>query len=73
MRVGSNSTSRSVPAEAVGSHGLVVLRVRALAPGPVPLVVTAGGATRYDGVVLPVAVGNGALFVTEEPLAAGKN
>ncbi len=60
-------------AEAVGSHGLVVLRVRALAPGPVPLVVTAGGATRYDGVVLPVAVGNGALFVTDEPLAAGKN
>jgi len=60
-------------AEAVGSHGLVVLRVRALAPGPVPLVVTAGGATRYDGVVLPVAVGNGALFITEEPLAAGKN
>ncbi len=60
-------------AEAQGSHGLVVLRVRALAPGPVPLVVTAGGATRYDGVILPVAVGNGALFVTEEPLAAGKN
>ena len=59
-------------AEAVGSHGLAVLRVRALAPGPVPLVVTAGGATRYDGVVLPVAVGNGALFVTEEPQAAGK-
>jgi len=59
-------------AEAVGSHGLVVLRVRALAPGPVPLVITAGGATRYDGVILPVAVGNGALFVTEEPLAAGK-
>jgi len=60
-------------AEAVGSHGLAVLRVRALAPGPVPLVVTAGGATRYDGVVLPVAVGNGALFVTEEPRAVGKN
>ncbi len=59
-------------ADAVGAHGLAVLRVRALAPGPVPLVVTAGGATRYDGVVLPVAVGNGALFVTEEPLAAGK-
>jgi general secretion pathway protein D len=60
-------------AEAAGSHGLVVLRVRALAPGPVPLVVSAGGATRYDGVVLPVAVGNGALFVTDEPTAAGKN
>jgi general secretion pathway protein D len=60
-------------AEAVGSHGLAVLRVRALAPGPVPLVITAGGATRYDGAVLPVAVGNGALFVTEEPQAVGKN
>jgi len=59
-------------AEVAGSHGLAVLRLRALAPGPVPLVVTAGGATRYDGVVLPVAVGNGALFVTEEPLPAGK-
>lgn len=56
----------------VGAHGLVVLRVRALAPGPVPLVVTAGGATRYDGAVLPVAVGNGALFVTEQPQAAGR-
>ncbi len=60
-------------AEAVGSHGLAVLRVRALSPGPVPLVVTAGGATRYDGVVLPVAVGNGALFVTEEPQTLGEN
>ena len=60
-------------AEAVGTHGLAVLRIRALSPGPVPLVITAGGATRYDGAVLPVAVGNGALFVTEEPLVAGKN
>jgi hypothetical protein len=49
-----------------------VLRVRALAPGPVPLVITAGGATRYDGVVLPVAVGNGALFITEQPQPVGK-
>ena len=60
-------------AEAVGTHGLAVLRIRALSPGPVPLVITAGGATRYDGAVLSVAVGNGALFVTEEPLVAGKN
>ncbi len=59
-------------AGAAGSHGLVALRVRALAPGPVPLVITAGGASRYDGVMLPVAVGNGALFVTEEPQAAGR-
>jgi len=60
-------------AGAAGSHGLAVLRVRALAPGPVPLVITAGGATRYDGVVIPVAVGNGALFVTEEPSVAGRD
>jgi general secretion pathway protein D len=55
-----------------GAHGLAVMRVRALAPGPVPLVVTAGGATRYDGAALPVAVGNGALFVTEQPEAADR-
>jgi general secretion pathway protein D len=54
-------------AEDAGPHGLAVLRVRALAPGPVPLVVTAGGATRSDGTVLPVAVGNGAIFVTDQP------
>ncbi|TFG39587.1 MAG: type II secretion system protein GspD, partial [Candidatus Aminicenantes bacterium] len=59
-------------ADAPGAHGLAVLRVRALAPGPVPLVITAGGATRYDGVVLPVAVGNGALFITEQPQPVGK-
>jgi general secretion pathway protein D len=57
-------------AAAAGPHGLVVLRVRALATGPVPLVVSAGGATRYDGVMLPVAVGNGALFVTDDPQGA---
>jgi general secretion pathway protein D len=57
--------------EAAGSHGLAVLRVRALAPGPVPLVVTAGGATSIDGATIPVAVGNGALFVTEGPAGAG--
>jgi hypothetical protein len=57
---------------AKGAHGLAVLRVRALAPGPVPLVVTAGGATSYDGSTLPVAVGNGALFVTDQPQAVGQ-
>jgi len=60
-------------AGAAGTHSLAVLRLRALAPGPVPLVVTAGGATRNDGAMLPVAVGNGAVFVTEEPQAAGRN
>jgi general secretion pathway protein D len=59
-------------ADAAGPHGLAVLRVRALAPGPVPLVVSAGGATRNDGATLPVAVGNGALFVTEAPVAANR-
>jgi hypothetical protein len=38
----------------------------------VPLVVTAGGATSYDGSTLPVAVGNGALFVTDQPQAVGQ-
>ena len=60
------------PAAAAGTHGLAVLRLRALAPGPVPLIITAGGATRHDGVMLPVAVGNGALFISEEPKAAGR-
>ncbi|MEE4274082.1 MAG: secretin N-terminal domain-containing protein [Thermoanaerobaculales bacterium] len=55
-----------------GGQSLAVLRVRALEPGPVPLVVTAGGVTRADGAVLSVAVGNGALFVTDEPQAGGK-
>ena len=59
-------------ADSEGPHGLAVLRVRALAPGPVPLVVSAGGATRYDGVDLPVAVGNGAVFVTERPGQDGR-
>jgi len=59
-------------AAAPGAHGLAVLRVRALASGPVPVVITAGGATRYDGVVLPVSVGNGALFITDEPQPVGK-
>jgi general secretion pathway protein D len=54
-----------------GAHGLAVLRVRALEPGPVPLVVTAGGATTIDGTTIPVTVGNGALFITEQPAAEG--
>jgi general secretion pathway protein D len=57
---------------AKGAHGLAVLRVQALAPGPVPLVVTAGGATTINGTVHPVAVGNGALFVSDEPQAVGQ-
>jgi len=48
-----------------GAHGLAILRLRALSAGPVPLIVSAGGAIRDDGAALPVAVGNGALFVTE--------
>ena len=54
-----------------GPHGLVVMRIRALEPGSAPLVVTAGGATTSDGVVIPVTVGNGALFVTEQPSVVG--
>ena len=54
-----------------GPNGLAVLRVRALSAGPVPLVVRAGEATRSDGTVVPVTVGNGALFVTDGTVAAG--
>jgi len=60
------------PGELSTTHGLAVLRVRALSTGPVPLVVTAGRATADDGTTLPVAVGNGAVFVTDEPSAVGR-
>ncbi len=56
-----------------GPHGLMVLRLRALEPGPVPLVITTGGARTAGGTVVPVAVGNGALFVTDQPRAEGVN
>jgi general secretion pathway protein D len=54
-----------------GAHGLAVLRVRTLSPGPVPLVISAGGATTFDGTSIPVTAGNGAMFVTESPTAPG--
>jgi hypothetical protein len=37
--------------------------VRAMAPGPVPLVFSTGSATAADGFALPVATSDGALFV----------
>jgi hypothetical protein len=43
--------------------------VRALAAGPVPLVFTSGRATLDDGTELPVATSDGALFVSQPPLA----
>jgi type II secretory pathway component GspD/PulD (secretin) len=42
---------------------VVVLKVRAVESGPVPLVFTATGAVTSDGSVLPVAASDGALFV----------
>jgi general secretion pathway protein D len=46
------------------AHGVAAIRVRAMAPGPVPLVFTSAGATTMDGVAVPVAAGDGALYVT---------
>ena len=57
-----------VPAAHDGAQAVGALTVRADAPGPVPLAFTSAGATLADGTVLPVAVSDGALFVsgTEE-------
>ncbi len=57
-----------VPSAHDGAQSIGALTVRADAPGPVPLAFTSAGATLADGTVLPVAVSDGALFVsgTEE-------
>jgi general secretion pathway protein D len=44
-------------------QAVVVLEVRAIEPGPVPLVFTAVGAVTAEGTPVPVAASDGALFV----------
>jgi general secretion pathway protein D len=56
-----------------GGQAVVALHVQALDAGPVPLVFSTSGAVNSDGVQVPVAASDGALFVngngkvTEEP------
>ncbi len=47
-----------------GGQAVAALRVQALDAGPVPLVFTSAGAVTGDGLRLPVAASDGALFVT---------
>lgn len=63
-----------VVANAIESgQAIVALHIQALDAGPVPLVLTTAGAVNSDGVQVPVAASDGALFVngnekiTEEP------
>ena len=44
-------------------QAVVALEIRAIEPGPVPLVFTAAGAVMADGTPVPVAASDGALFV----------
>jgi general secretion pathway protein D len=53
-----------VPDGGEGSHTVALISIRALSPGPAPLVFTSGGATVGDGSTVPVAANDGALFVT---------
>jgi general secretion pathway protein D len=46
-----------------GGQAVVALQVQALDAGPVPLVFSADGAVTADGVPIPVAASDGALFV----------
>jgi hypothetical protein len=46
-----------------GGQAVVALQVQALGAGPVPLVLSAEGAVTADGVPIPVAASDGALFV----------
>jgi general secretion pathway protein D len=45
------------------AHAVAAVELRALAPGPVPLMLGSGGATTSEGSTLPVAVSDGAVFV----------
>jgi hypothetical protein len=56
-----------------GGQAVAALYIQALEAGPVPLVFSTAGAVNSDGVQVPVAASDGALFVngngkvTEEP------
>jgi general secretion pathway protein D len=51
-------------------QGVAAFNVRALSPGPAPLVFTSGGAIAADGTAVPVAASDGALYVI--PSAASR-
>jgi hypothetical protein len=46
---------------------VAALKVRALEPGPVPLVFSAAGVETADGRLVAVSATDGAVFVTDEP------
>jgi hypothetical protein len=46
-----------------GGQPVAALHIQALDAGPVPLVFTAAGAVTSEGVLVPVAASDGALFV----------
>jgi hypothetical protein len=46
-----------------GGHGVAALKVQAIEGGPAPVVLTSAGAVTSDGVHIPVAANDGALFV----------
>jgi general secretion pathway protein D len=47
------------------AQAVAAIRIRAVSPGPAPLVFTSAGAIVGDGSMIPVASNDGALFVTE--------
>jgi general secretion pathway protein D len=51
------------------AHAVAAFQLRALAPGPVPLTLGSAGATISDGSTLPVAVSDGAVFVSGSSVA----
>jgi general secretion pathway protein D len=50
------------------AHAVAALRVYAASAGPVPLMFTSSGAITSDGLTLPVAASDGALFVARREL-----
>ena len=46
-----------------GKQAVAAIKVQALEGGPAPLVFTSAGAVTADGVPIPVAANDGALFV----------
>jgi hypothetical protein len=53
------------------AQGVAAFRVRALTPGPAPLVFTSGGAIADDGSAVPVAASDGALYVVPGTVSRG--
>jgi general secretion pathway protein D len=55
-----------VPDGRENAHAVAAITIRALSPGPAPLIFTSAGAAVGDGTTVPVATNDGALFVTYE-------